>query len=141
VSEVRQPTKPLDTCASRCNIVPSGATSCETTTTTFVVWPPPLPEERGPRRFDRKLDSEDNGERPRGGQKQSATCAWRRLVALYGVTRPGAWSSCGLPFVSGHQRGLVRTLRDSGYSKNTGASTRACFLYVCHLAFAFTPIT
>jgi hypothetical protein len=44
--------------------------------------------ERGPRRFDRKLDSEDGGERSRGGRKLSTTYTWRRLVALYGVARP-----------------------------------------------------
>jgi hypothetical protein len=53
------------------------------------------PRERGPRSFGQKLDSEDGGERLRGGQKLSTTCAWIRLVALYGVTRLGAWPRVG----------------------------------------------
>ena len=38
---------------------------------THVVWPPPLLGERGPRRFGRKLDSEDGGEHP--GEAHSET--------------------------------------------------------------------
>jgi hypothetical protein len=87
--------------------------------------------ERGPWHFKRKLDSEDNGERVRGGRKWSTTCTWRRLVALYGVTQPGDWASCGLPFASGYQQGLVRTLRGYGYlGKNTITSIGVYILYL-----------
>jgi hypothetical protein len=54
--------------------------------------------ERGPRRFSRKLDSEYDGEHPRGGQKWSTIYTWRRHVANYGVTYHGAWPLRGLPF-------------------------------------------
>jgi hypothetical protein len=50
-------------------IVSSVRESCETVTTTFVSWPPPCTrgnEVRGV--LGRKLDSRDDGERPRGAE-------------------------------------------------------------------------
>ena len=46
--------------------------------------------EQGPRRFDRKLDSEDGGEHL-GEASQRPTCVWGRPEAIHGVTRPGSW--------------------------------------------------
>jgi hypothetical protein len=80
--------KPLGSCASRCNIVPSGTRVLrDRDNQVYVTTSTVYQRERGPRRFGRKLDSDDGGEHLRGGQKRSTTYVWRRLVALYGVTR------------------------------------------------------
>jgi hypothetical protein len=51
----------------------------------------------------------------------------------------GAWPSRGLPFMYGHQRGLVETLPGSGYfGKNTSGVHENLHLYLCYLASAFT---
>ena len=50
--------------------------------------------EQGPRRFSRKLDSEDDGEHPGEAcwqARRRPTCVWGRPKAIHGVTRPGAW--------------------------------------------------
>jgi hypothetical protein len=88
LSEFRKTTQPLGSCVSHV-VVQSGARVlrdrdnrvCDMVATVYR-------RERGPRRFVRKLDSGDGGERPR---------VWRRPAVLYGVTRPMcfalAWAS------------------------------------------------
>ena len=78
--------------------------------------------EQGPRRFGRKLNSEDGGERSGRGLSEGTpetTCAWGRPRAIHRVTRPGAWTLRGIP-CEGLQQGLGGSLRASRYlSKNT----------------------
>jgi hypothetical protein len=63
VSEARQPEKPLGSCTGRCNCTKWGIVlrdlinrDCGAAATVYM-------RERGPRRFSRKLDSEDDEER------------------------------------------------------------------------------
>jgi hypothetical protein len=80
-------------------IVPSGARVlrdrdnhvCVTTATVYQ-------RERGPRRFGRKLDSGDGGERPRGaGSGAPLACGEGPQLSTELLDR-GAWPSRGLPF-------------------------------------------
>jgi hypothetical protein len=54
--------------------------------------------ERGPRRFDRKLDSADDGERPRGAGSGSPLARGEGLWLSTELLDRGAWPSRGLPF-------------------------------------------
>jgi hypothetical protein len=95
---------------------------------------------KGLRYFGRKLDSEDGG----SGSGEACwkahwgpTCVWRRLEAIHGVTRLGAWPLRGLP-CEGLQRGLGRSLCASRYlSKNTRVVNGSLHLYLI-LASIFT---
>jgi hypothetical protein len=54
--------------------------------------------ERGPRRFGRKLDSGDSGERPRGsGSGEPLACGEGPWLST-GLLVHGAWPSRRLPF-------------------------------------------
>ena len=94
--------------------------------------------EQGPRRFGRKLDSEDGGEHPGEACRKARrrpTYAWKRPEAIHGVTQPGAWPlrriSC-----EGLQRGLGGSLRASRYlGKNTGVIDGS--LHISTLLFSF----
>ena len=94
--------------------------------------------EQGPRRFGRKLDSEDGGEHPREAcrkARQRPTCVWGRPEAIHGVTRLGAWPLQGIP-CEGLQRGLGGSLRASRYlGKNTGVVDRSLQSLPCSLSF------
>ena len=94
--------------------------------------------EQGPRRFGRKLDSEDGGEHPGEAYREAhrrPTCAWERPEAIHGVTRPEAWPLRGIP-CEGLQRGLGRSLRVSRYlGKNTGVIDGS--LHISILLFSF----
>jgi hypothetical protein len=86
--------------------------------------------ERGPQRFGRKLDSGDGGERPRGARSGAPLARGEGLRLYTKLLDRGAWPSRGLPFVLGHQRGLVGTLRGSGYlGKNIGVIHESLLLY------------
>ena len=89
--------------------------------------------EQGPRRFGRKLDSEDGGERSERGlpkAHQRPTCAWGRPGAIHGVTRLGAWPLRGIPW-EGLQQGLGGSLSASRYlGKNTGVIDGSLHLYL-----------
>jgi hypothetical protein len=54
--------------------------------------------ERGPRRFSRKLDSEDGGERSRGGRKRRPLARGEGPQHSTKLLVRGALTSCGLPF-------------------------------------------
>ena len=99
-----------------------------------------VPREQGPRRFGRKLDSEDGGEHPGKACRKARrrpTCAWGRPVAIHGVTRPGARPLRGIP-CKGLQRGLGGSLRASRcLGKNTGVVDGSLHLYR-PLSSAFT---
>ena len=87
--------------------------------------------EQGPRRFSRKLDSEDGGEHL--GQacqkaRRRPTCAWGRPKAIHGVARLGAWPLRGAP-----TRGSLRASRYLG--KNTGVIDGS--LHISTLLFSF----
>ena len=94
--------------------------------------------EQGPRRFGRKLDSEDGGEHPGEACRKAhrrPTCAWGRPEAIHGVTRPGAWPLRGIP-CEGLQRGLGGSLRASRYlGKNIRVMDRS--LHISTLLFSF----
>ena len=94
--------------------------------------------EQGPRRFGRKLDSEDGRKHPGEAcqkTRQRPTCAWGRPGAIHGVTRPGAWPLRGIP-CEGLQRGLGGSLRASRYlGKNTGVVDGS--LHISTLLFSF----
>jgi hypothetical protein len=70
--------------------------------------------ERGPRCFDQKLDSGDDGERPRGAESEAPLARGEGPRLSTELLDQGAWPSRGLPFAYGHQRGLVGTLRGFG---------------------------
>jgi hypothetical protein len=87
--------------------------------------------ERGPWRFGRKLDSGDGGERSRGAGSGAPLARGEVPRLSIELLDRGAWPSCGLPFAWGHQRGLVGTLRGSGYiGKNTGVIHERLHLYL-----------
>jgi hypothetical protein len=87
--------------------------------------------ERGLRRFDRKLDSGDGRERPRGAESGAPLVCGEGPRLSTELLDRGAWPSHGLPFALGHQRGLVRTLRGSGYvSKNIGVIHESLHVYI-----------
>ena len=94
--------------------------------------------EQGPRRFGRKLDSEDGREHPGEAcrkARRSPTCVWGRPEAIHGVTRPGAWTLQGIS-CEGLQRGLGGSLCASRYlGKNTGVVDRS--LHISTLLFSF----
>ena len=94
--------------------------------------------EQGPRRFGRKLDSEDSGENLGEACRkahQRPTCAWGRPEAIHRVTRLGAWPLRGIP-CEGLQRGLGGSLRASRYlGKNTGVIDGS--LHISTLLFSF----
>jgi hypothetical protein len=113
-------------------IVPSGARVlrdrdncvCVTTATVYR-------RERGPRRFDWKLDSGDGRERPRGAGSGAPLAHGDGPRLSTKLLDRGAWPSRGLPFAYGHQRGLVGTLRGFGYlGKNTGVIHESLLLYL-----------
>jgi hypothetical protein len=54
--------------------------------------------ERGPRRFDQKLDSGDGGERPRGAGSGAPLARGEGLRLSTELLDQGAWPSRGLPF-------------------------------------------
>ena len=93
---------------------------------------------QGPRRFGRKLDSEDSGEHPGEAVRKARrrpTCSWRRPEAIHGVTRPGAWPLQGIP-CEGLQRGLGGSLHVSRYlGKNTRVIDES--LHISTLLFSF----
>jgi hypothetical protein len=109
-----------------------GRESCETVKTAFVSWPPPCirgNEDRGI--FSRKLDSGDGGERPRGAESGAPLAHGEGPRLSTELLDRGAWPSLGLPFVQGYQRGLVETLRGSGYlGKNTDVIHESLHLYL-----------
>ena len=94
--------------------------------------------EQGPRRFGRKLDSEDGGEHPGEACRKARwrpTCTWGRPEAIHGVTQPGAWPLRGIP-CEGLQQGLVGSLRASRYlGKNTRVVDGS--LHISTLLFSF----
>jgi hypothetical protein len=55
--------------------------------------------ERGPRRFGRKLDSGDGGERPRGAGSGAPLARGEDPRLSTELLDRGAWPSRGLPFV------------------------------------------
>ena len=81
-------------------IVPSGARVlrdrdnrvCVTTATVYR-------RERGPRRFGRKLDSGDGGERPRGAGSGAPLARGEGPWLSMELIDRGAWPLRGLPFV------------------------------------------
>jgi hypothetical protein len=63
---LEKPTKLIGSCVIHCNIVPSGVRVLRDCDNRVYVTPATVyRKERGPRRFGRKLDSGDGGERPR----------------------------------------------------------------------------
>jgi hypothetical protein len=93
-------------------IVPSGARvlrdhvnrDCDTAATVYR-------RERGPRCFNRKLDSGDSGEHPRGAGAEHHLCVEKACGSLQSYST----------VVLGPQQGLVGTMHGSGYlDKNTG---------------------
>jgi hypothetical protein len=92
-------TKPLGSCVSHCNIVLSGARVlrdrdkrvCVTADTAHR-------RERAPRRFDRKLDSGDNGKRPRGAGRRAPLARGEGPMLSTELLDRGAWPSRELPF-------------------------------------------
>ena len=89
--------------------------------------------EQGPRRFGRKLDSEDGGEHPGEACRKAhrrPTCAWGRPEAIHGVTRPGAWPLRGAPT---RTRGKLALLDTS--VKIPESSTGVCISLPCSLSF------
>ena len=95
-------------------------------------------KEQGPRRFGRKLDSEDGGEHPGEAcwkARQRPTCMWGRPEAIHRVIRSGAWPLQGIP-CEGLQQGLGGSLRASQYlGKNTGVIDGS--LHISTLLFSF----
>jgi hypothetical protein len=76
-----------------------GRESCETVTTAFVSRPPPCTggnEACGV--FDRKLDSGDDGERPRGARSGAPLVCGEGLRLSTELLDRDAWPSRGLPF-------------------------------------------
>jgi hypothetical protein len=74
-----------------------GRESCETVTTTFVSWPPPCTggnETRGV--FRRKLDSGDDGERPRRAGSGAPLARGEGPRLSMELLDRGAWPSRGL---------------------------------------------
>ena len=94
--------------------------------------------EQVPRRFGRKLDSEDGKERSRRGLPEGTLEPQLHVVkaqGIHGVTRPGAWPLRGIP-CEGLQRGLGESLCASRYlSKNTGVVDES--LHISTLLFSF----
>ena len=89
--------------------------------------------EQGPRRFGRKLDSEDGGEHSGEACRKAhrrPTCTWGRSEAIHGVSQLEAWPLRGIP-CEGLQRGLGGSLSTSRYlGKNTGVVDGSLHLYV-----------
>ena len=108
-------------------------TNCVCGVAATVYW-----REQGPRRFGRKLDSEDGGKHPKEACRKARrrpTCAWGSPEAIHGVTQPGAWPLRGIP-CEGLQQGLGESLRTSRYlGKNTGVIDRS--LHISTLFFSF----
>jgi hypothetical protein len=88
--------------------------------------------ERGPRRFGRKLDNGDNGERPRGAGSGALLARGEKARgSLRSYSTEVLGPRVGFPLRRGHQRGLVRTLLGSGYlGKNIGAIHKSLHLYL-----------
>jgi hypothetical protein len=83
---------------NRCNIVPSGARVLRdrdnrVCVTTAIMYR----RERGPRCFDRKLDSGVGGERPRGAGSGAPLVHGEGLWHSMELLECGAWPSRGLP--------------------------------------------
>jgi hypothetical protein len=55
--------------------------------------------ERGPRHFGQKLDSGDDGERPRGAESRAPLAHGEGPWLSTELLNRGAWPSYGLPFV------------------------------------------
>jgi hypothetical protein len=73
--------------------------SCETVTTEFVSRPPPCTEGNEARGiFDRKLDSGDGEERPRGAGSGAPLARGEGLRLSTDLLDRGVWPSRGLPF-------------------------------------------
>ena len=93
--------------------------------------------EQGPRRFSRKLDSEDGGEHPGEACRKAhrrPTCAWGRSGAIHGVIRLGAWPLRGAP-----TRTREKLARFSiPQVKIPESSTGVCISLLYSLASAFT---
>jgi hypothetical protein len=109
-----------------------GRESYETVTTEFVSRPPPCTganEAHGV--FSQKLDSGDGEERLRGAGSGALLAHGEGPWLSTELLDRGAWPSRGLPFVQGHQRGLVETLRGSGYlDQNTSVIHESLHLYL-----------
>jgi hypothetical protein len=80
-------------------IVPSGAIVlrdydnrvCVTAVTVYQ-------RERGPQRFGQKLNSEDDGECPRGAGSRAPLARGEVTMLSTELLDRGAWPSCGIPF-------------------------------------------
>jgi hypothetical protein len=101
-------------------------------TTAFLSRSPPCTEGNEARGvFSQKLDSRDGEERPRGAGSGALLACGEGPRLFTELFDRGAWPSRGLPFAYGHQRGLVGTLRGSGYlGKNTGVIHESLHLYL-----------
>jgi hypothetical protein len=109
-----------------------GQESCETVTTVFVSRLPPCTGGNEAHDvFDRKLDSGEGGEHPRGAGSGAPLARGEGTWLSTELLNRAAWPSHGLPFAQGHQRGLVGTLRGSGYlDKNTDVIHESLHIYL-----------
>jgi hypothetical protein len=83
-------------------------------TTVFVSRPPPCTGGNEAHDiFSRKLDSGDDGKRPREARSGAPLVSGEGTRLSIELLDRGAWPSRGLPFAQRHQRGLVGTLRGS----------------------------
>jgi hypothetical protein len=106
--------------------------SCETVTTEFVSQPPPcIGGNEASGVFGRKLNSGDGRERLRGAENGAPLARGEGPRLSTELLDCDAWPSRGLPSALGHQRGLVGTLRGSGYlGKNTSVIHESLHLYL-----------
>jgi hypothetical protein len=81
--------------------------------------------------FGQKLNSGVGEERPRGAESEAPLARGEGSWLSTELLDRGAWPSRGFSFAYRHQRGLVGTLRGSGYlSKNTGIIQESLHLYL-----------
>jgi hypothetical protein len=95
---LQKTTKPLGSSVKHCNIVPSGARVLPDSDNQVCVMAATYRRERGPRRFDQKLDSGDGGERPRGARSEAPLAHGEGMWLSMELLDRGAWPSRGLPF-------------------------------------------
>jgi hypothetical protein len=97
---LENPIKPLGFCVSHCNIVPSGGKVLrDHDNLVYVTAATVYLRERSPQCFNRKLDSGDGRERPKGAESGTPLTRGEGPRLSTDLLNRGAWPSRGLPFV------------------------------------------
>jgi hypothetical protein len=95
------PPKSIGSCASHCNCIEWGESLARQHQQSLWCGRNRILEGKGPRRFNRKLDSEDGGDRPRGAESRAPFARGEGPLLSMELLICGAWPSREYPLRRG----------------------------------------